>query len=185
MSQIADPLQSADLAVLLRALPPGACDRIATLMVGLRRRSPGALRDTYLPRSLETRKLCGHQLIPDIVDDLSALGRHETGPSYTYRQLLQDVAARHGIQDDGECPPAGIERKVQRHYAPDLWPDPANFEDRGSDAWWRRAAYGVPVGGWAAYLLSPDWKVVTAVTLEVAAHRRIALTRDFRENLED
>ena len=185
MSQVVDPLHSSDLAVLLRAVPPAACDQIARLIVGLRERGTVALQDTYLSRSLATRKLCGHQLIPDILDDLSALGRHGTGPSYAYRQLLQGVASRHGIDDDGECPPASVERKVQQHYAPDLRPNPARFEDRGSDAWWRRAAYGVPIGGWVAYLFSPDWKVVTAATLEIAAHRRIALTRTFRATLEN
>ena len=184
MSAADTPLHSADLLVLLRALHPAACNGVATVIVKLCEQNKLAQRELHLSRSLGARGLCGHQLAPDIVQDLSALGRHETGPTPDYRSMLRGIAYRHGIEDDGEHPPASIERKLLRHYRPALRPDPATFVDRGSDAWWHRAAYAVPGWGWVAYLLSPDWKVVTAAVLEIAAQRRIALTRASRAMVE-
>ena len=184
MSRAAGPLHSADLPLLLRALPPSACDRVAGLIVGIRGRSKVAVRGTFSAHSLASPERRGHLLIPDIAADLRALGRHETGPAYGYRDLLRGIAYRHGIDDNGARAPASVEREVLRRYQPMFRPDPSTFEDRGSDDWVRRVGYAMPGWGWGAYLLSPDWRVVTAVTLEIAAQRRIALTRAFRADLE-
>ena len=184
MSQATSPLHSADLPVLLRALPVSACDQIARLIADMRKRSRLALRSTHSARSLAITERRGHLLVPDIVDDLRALGRHETGPVYSYREILRGIAHRHGIDDDGKRAPASVERDLLRRYHPTFRPDPAAFEDRGSDDWVRRVGYATPGWGWGAYLMSPDWNVVTAVTLEIAAQRRIALTRAFRAYLE-
>lgn len=177
-------LNSADLPMLLRALPSSACDQVAALIVEMRKRGRAALRGTYSAHSLASPERRGHMLIPDIVADLRVLGRHETGPAYGYREILSGIAHRHGIDDDGERAPASIERELLRRYQPMFRPDPATFVDRGSDDWVRRVGYAMPGWGWGAYLMSPDWKVVTAVTLEIAAQRRIALTRAFRVHLE-
>ena len=184
MSQANDPLHSADPATLLHALQPEACDQIATLIVAMRRRNKLALRGTHSARSLSIPGRRGHILVPDIVDDLSTLSRHETGPAYSYRAVLRGISGRHGISDDGTGAPASVERELLRCYQPALRPDAAKFQDRGDDDLPRRIGYAVPGIGWGAYLMSPDWTVVTAVVLEIAAQRRIALTRAYRTSLE-
>ncbi len=184
MSQATGSLHSTDLSVLLRALPSSVCDQVAELIAEMRKRSRSALRGTHSARSLAIPERRGHLLVPDIVDDLRALGRHETGPVYSYRKILRGIAHRHGIDDDGERAPASVERELLHSYQPVFRPDPTTFEDRGSDDWARRVGYAIPGWGWGAYLMSPDWKVVTAVTLEIAAQRRIALIRAYRVNLE-
>ena len=142
------------------------------------------MAECHLPRSLRQRELHGRHLVPDIVHDLSALGRHQTGPWHNYRELLRGMAGRHGVLDDGKRPVPSVERDIQRVYGSDVRPKPANFTDRGSDDLQRRLLYALPLGGWAAYLLSPNWRIVTAAILEVAAHRRFALTRVLRAELE-
>ena len=184
MSEAAGALHSADLPLLLRALPESACDRVARLIVDLRGRSRSAVRVTYSAHSLASPERRGHVLIPDIVADLRALGRHETGPANDYREALRSIAYRHQIDDDGERAPASVERELLRHYQPGFRPNAATFEDRGSDNWVRRVGYTIPGWGWGAYLMSPDWRAVTAATLEIAAQRRIALARALRADLE-
>jgi hypothetical protein len=175
-------LETSDLGAFLRLLPDEAITRLAELMVEM----AGSDRTNrrHLPRAMTRQGLKGAQLIPDILDDLSFLGSHEIGSRLPYRELLRAVAMRHNIADDGTTPAASIERQIQAKYLASIRAVAGTFEDLGSSEWYRRLAFGVPIIGWAAYMMSPDWRTVTAVVLEVAALRRSALMREFHASLE-
>lgn len=174
--------ETSDLDTLLRLLPDDAIGRLAALLVEMPGRDVAGRR--HLPRAMNRQGLVGRQLIPDILDDLSFLGSHETGSLQLYRQLLQTVAMRHRIADDGSQQASVIERQIQAKYPADLRPAAESFKDIGSSEWYRKVAFGVPAVGWLAYMMSPDWRTVTAVVLEVAALRRIALMTEFAASLE-
>jgi hypothetical protein len=171
-----------DLGALLRLLPDEASDRLAALLVDMPGSDVAGRR--HLPRAMNRQGLVGRQLIPDILDDLSFLGSHETGSRHPYRQLLHAVAMRHGSADDCKQPASVAERQIQARYQAGLRPIAVDFKDLGSSEWYRKVAFGVPAVGWLAYMMSPDWRTVTAVVLEVAALRRIALMREFTASLE-
>lgn len=178
---LSDPLETPDLGQFLASLTDAELDGIALLLA----RIPNALmyRGRALPSAIERDRLRGKALISAIMQDLAQLASHKTGPTQAYRAILQRVASRHGVEDDGTEPCSAIERKVQQHYLDDLRPDAKQFSDRGRDSNLRRAAYATPVFGNLAYLMSPHWKAVTAAVLEIAALRRIALMRQFASNL--
>ena len=178
-------LNSSDLSTLLQALPPEASDRVARLIVAVRTRTRIAFEDSELRRSVERRHLVGHELAFDIQRELLWLARHPPSPAPTYRQLLQTIAHRHDVEDDGVRAPASVERDLLRRYGSDIPPDPSTFEDRGWSPLAQRIGFFVPGPGWVAWAIAPDWRTVTAATLEIAAHRRIALTRLVRSLLED
>lgn len=178
-------LQSGELSILLRVLPPEASDQVAALVLTVRARARLAFEDSELRRSLEVRNLRGHFLVPDIERELLWLARQPPMPAPSYREMLQTVAHRHEVEDDGKRAPASVERDLLRRYVDNLRPDPKTFEDRGSSPLLQRVGFFVPGPGWVAWAVGPDWRAVTAATLEIAAHRRIALTRLLRSALED
>jgi len=184
MTATLDDLATDDLAKLLRSLPPAASEGVARLIVALRSRSRLTAGELHLDRSLSIRGLTGHHLVADIIEDLRGLARHEPTPAPDYRDMLRTLAYRHGVEDDGTRPAPSVERDIMRRYGDKLRPDPASFDDLGHTPIWQKIGFAVPGGGWIAWMLSPNWPVVTAATLEIAAQRRIAITRHLRQSLE-
>lgn len=170
-----DRLHSPELPVVLKELPSSVCGELAKILCEFRMPNPVTESESHCARSLRLNR-SGYYLVQDIVDDFHHLGRHTTGPAYSYRQILQGVARRHSVIDNSERMPASIEREILRRYMP--WQEPKlnTFKDQGSDSFFQRAAYAVAGPGWLAYAMSPSWNVVTAVTLKIAVERRIALT---------
>lgn len=177
-----DDWDTPDLGRFLSRLPDETIDRIATLLARMPSRFTSLGR--VLPSAMDRDGLRGKALISAILQDLAHLASHTIGPTWTYRAILQRVAWRHGIEDDGTRPCSVIERKVQGHYVEHLRPEANIFQDLGKTEKLRKAAYFVPLFGHVAYLLSPNWRVVTAVVLEIAALRRIAMMRVFADSLE-
>lgn len=176
-----DPVEAVDLGQFLATLSDDEIDGIAVLLARL----PNAWtsRGRVLPSAMDRDGLRGKALISAIMQDLAHLASHTTGPTQAYRAILQEVASRHGVEDDGTQSCSAIERKVQQSYLDALRPDAKQFSDRGTNTTLRRAAYLTPLFGNLAYLLSPNWQAVTAAVLEIAALRRIALMRAFASNL--
>lgn len=176
-------LESPDLDTLLRSLSGEDIDRLARLIANMSKQD--LLNRFHLASSIDKRQLRGAMLVPDILADLSQLASHTTGPTPNYREILRMVAGRHGIKDDGKRPPAEVERELQSKNADQLRPKATTFKDKGSSGALRKLAFFVPVGGWAAWLMSPNWDVVTAAVLEISALRRIALMEQFAQSLEE
>jgi hypothetical protein len=127
---------------------------------------------------LEIFGLRGKALIPGIVHDLSWLASPTVGSSRSYRDALQAVARRHGVEDDGTKPPSEIERALQAQYVTQLRPDPRQFTERTGTT--RLAT----LAGRVSAAASPNARILTAAVLEIAALRRIALMREFANSLE-
>ena len=178
----AQALGSADLETLLTTLHDNDLRHLAGLLVDPGGSSIASRR--VLPQVILRPQLSRQRLIDGIAHDLPYLASHTTDRNPTSRQLLQVVALRHNIEDQGTeaCPK--IERPLQQKYLDALRPVPEKFKDKGSHEWYRSIAYNIPVGGWVAFLLSPNWKAVTGAVLEIAALRRLALTQELAESLE-
>jgi hypothetical protein len=177
-----DAWDTPDLGRFLSLLPDEDIDHIATLLARMPSRFTSLGR--VLPSAMDRDGLRGKALISAILQDLAHLGSHTTGPTWTYRTILQRVAWRHGVDDDGKQPCSAIERAIQRNYMQSLRPDVSSFRDAGKTETFRKFAFAVPGFGNAAYLLSPHWQVVTAALLEIAALRRIGMMRIFADSLE-
>jgi hypothetical protein len=175
-------LETADLAELLGQFSTRDLHRVAQPLVAY---ASGLSKGSrHLPRTLQVNANDRKHLIAAIVDDFTYLARYSTDRAPTYRQVLQAIALRHRVHDDGKLPASTIERLVQRVYLGALRPPAKGFVDAGRDAALRKLLYLVPGGGWTAFLLSPNWKAVTAAVLEIAALRRIALMRELNASLE-
>jgi len=174
-------LETPYLDLLLSKLDDNSLDHLGTLMLEMPWSSSIGRMSLFIFRE---KNLKGRKLIPAIVHDLSFVASHEADPRPSYRDILQVIAMRHNIADDGKQPASVVERQLQAKYEGQLRPAADTFKDLGSSEWYLKLAFGVPVIGWAAFMMSPDWRTATAVVLEVAALRRVALIREFAQELE-
>ncbi len=169
-------LESPDLTTLLCHMDDTDIDRLASILIEMPKGDVLNSCVTGIGRGVFG--LSGKALIPGIVRDLSWLASPTVGSSKTYRDTLQAVARRHGIEDNGLALPSEIERALQAQYVSQLRPDPRQFTERTAPHMLAKLSERVAA---AAF---PSSRIVTAAVLEIAALRRIALMRDFAKSLE-
>lgn len=177
-----DDLETDDLADLLGRFADVEINRLSRILTEMPKLD---LRNRCVTSTgIEIFKLNGRALIPGIVHDVAWLGSTTTGRTRSYRQILQSVAQRHGIDDDGEQPLSVIERAIQRHYLDCLRPDQNGFVERPAPSRLSGIAARIPFSGRVAQMVPGSDRVLTALVLEIAALRRIGLMRDFAASLE-
>ena len=174
-----DPLLTDDLAQFLESLPDLELNNLANLMVRLSSSS-----GCVLPDAMKRDGLSGKTLIAPILYDIRYLAKYTIDKPSTYRQILIAVARRHAIKEIETASLSEIERRIQLCYPNALRPSPEDFKDRGSNELLRTLGYLVPPFGPISYLMSPDWRTVTAIILEIAALRRMSIIRRFASSLE-
>ncbi len=184
MQTEADQLTTDNLVQFLKSLDESEIDRLANLMVKL---SSSAGR--VLPDAMNRDGLTGKLLIAPIMYDLRHLAKYTIDNSSNYLEILTSVARRHGITKINPAKPAEIERQIQLRYIDALRPNALRpsaeaFTDLGSSELLRKIGYLLPPFGPISYAMSPDWRTVTAIVLEIAALRRTALVRHLASNLE-
>lgn len=179
-----DHLNTDNLVEFLQSLETTEIDHLANLLAKL---SSSAGR--VLPDAMIRDGLTGQYLIAPIMYDIRHLAKYTIDNASNYLGILTAVARRHGITNIDSAKPAEIERQIQLCYLDalrlnGLRPSAESFIDLGSSELLRKIGYFVPPFGPISYAMSPDWRTVTAIVLEIAALRRIALVRRLASSLE-
>jgi hypothetical protein len=167
-------IASSDLETFLRACPAEEVTGLAENMVtayGGR----FSLNTWHVPRSIKVRRMRGHDLIQDIIEDFSKHSSHRIGPRLTYSDCVKWIARRHGLQVPETESVIELERQILKKYDVKAMKsaDFSSFHDKGSENIVRKVFWVTPVGAILDFALAANWGIATFIVLKIAVMRTL------------
>jgi hypothetical protein len=181
-----EDILSSDLELFLRACPSDEVTALAVLMAGTYRKWGLLGGEDHVRMSLEKLNLRGHDLIPDMVEDIAYRSSHGLGKRVDYAQAVRIIAERHNIPVEGNVGLYELERFILKKYEiSDLKErNYSKFRDKGTTSTSRKLLWAVLAVKLVDEAFHANWRMVTFFVLQLSRMRIESRARQLASVLE-